>query len=263
MMPRGKPLVLITGYRGLAETLIEHLRGGFQLSVLTRQTAAIPALRRRFPDVHFFPGDLADEKSAAAWIENAFALGTPEALINNAALPGPGGKLHEADYSEYETTLRVNLSAPAFLSHLLLRRWEKTGANGVIINLSGGGATRARPGFSAYAITKTALVRLTETLAAEYPRHRFYAIAPGALMTPMIEAIWRMDPARLDPGDWAEAKRREAEGGESPKRAAELTLWLLHERPAHLSGKLIHVADDYRAHRDSDRKDLWTLRRIE
>lgn len=262
-MPRAKPFVLITGYRGLAETLIERLRTGFQLSVLTRQTAAVPDLQRRFPDVHFFPGDVADSTGAAAWVESAFALGTPVALINNAALPGPGGKLHEVDFSEYERTLRVNLAAPAFLSHLLLRRWESTRVNGLILNLSGGGATRARPGFSAYAITKTALVRLTETLAAEYPRHRFYAIAPGALMTPMIEAILRMDPARIDPGDWAEAKRRRAEGGESPERAAELILWLLHERPVHLSGKLIHVADDYRARGESDRKDLWTLRRIE
>jgi hypothetical protein len=60
---------------------------------------------------------------------------------------------------------------------------------GKIVNLSGGGATAPRPRLSAYAASKAAVVRLTETLAEELREFRKcdcpcrpeYTIAPGSV----------------------------------------------------------------------------------
>jgi len=61
----------------------------------------------------------------------------------------------------------------------------KKNRRGKIINLSGGGATAPLPRLSAYAAAKSALVRLTETLAQETAGFGIdvNAVAPGALNT--------------------------------------------------------------------------------
>lgn len=258
--PRG---ILLTGYRGLAETFIDVFSGaGHRISVLVRNEEALPELGRRWPKVHFRRGDVRDQKTCRAWMEEAEAsLGPLAALINNAAVPGPGGKLLDLEMAEIESSLAVNLVAPIFLTQLFLSRPGPL----TVVNLSGGGATAGRPSFSPYAIAKTALVRLTETLAEEYPEHRFYSISPGGLMTPMIEAILRMNPRKIAPGDYAEAQRRAREGGEDPRKAAELALWLCENRPEALNGKLISaVNDDYRNFPPYPAKTgWWNLRRVD
>lgn len=268
MATNRKPVTLITGYRGLAETLIaSFLQADHQVSALVRQETALAPLKEKFPTAHFHVGDVVDKEACRSWI-NAVAkrFGHLDCLINNAALPGPAGKLHEIEFPDFEKSLAVNLTAPVYLSQLVLQHHHKTpGSQAVIVNLSGGGATFPRPGFSAYAITKTALVRMTETLAGEYPQHRFYAISPGGLMTPMIEAILRMDPSKIEKKEFAEAERRAAHGGDDPRKAAELLLWLFREKPTELSGKLLHaVWDDYKNfHRYPAEVGWWALRRVD
>jgi NAD(P)-dependent dehydrogenase (short-subunit alcohol dehydrogenase family) len=62
---------------------------------------------------------------------------------------------------------------------------------GKIVNLSGGGATGPRPNASAYAASKAAVVRVTETLAHELQGTGIdvNAIAPGALNTRMRDQM--------------------------------------------------------------------------
>ena len=53
-------------------------------------------------------------------------------------------------------------------------------------------------------------------------------------------------------------------GGESPERQTQLALFLASERSNHISGKLIHVSDDWkRLEQDNMRADLYTLRRVQ
>lgn len=260
-----KPLnVLLTGYRGLAESFIDaFLENGHHLFVLARPTASLTALKSRWPRVHFTPGEVQNKKNCQDWIKSSLKqAGQLDVLINNAAITGPAGKLHELDFEEVENALTINLVAPLYLTHLFLQT-AKTPVT--TINLSGGGATAPRPTFSSYAISKTGLVRLTETLAQEYSEHRFYAIAPGALMTPMIESILRLDPQKVAASDFAEARRRATQGGEDPQKAAELARWLCENRPQALNGKLIHaIYDDYRNYaREATPADWWTLRRVD
>lgn len=257
-------MTLISGSRGLAESLITTFhRSEHRISVLARRPEAAREVEARFPGVTTFVGDLAEPGTARRWVEHAArSLGGVDCLVNNAAVPGPGGRLHETSFEDFARAVQVNLLAQveaihAALPHLMERR-------GVVINLSGGGATYPRPRFAAYATTKCALVRLTETLAGEYPELRFYAISPGALATPMMEAIARMDPRKVGP-EIAEAKRRLEQGAEDPAKAARLVAWLVDERPERLNGRLVSaVWDDYRNERmPPSEVGWWTLRRVD
>lgn len=258
-------VTLISGYRGLAETLIATFhRAGHRLSVLVRQKEALPGLLSKYPDHLFFTGDLSNTSTARDWVEHTLCrFGKIDLLINNAAVNGPAGKLHDIAFEEFEDAVRINLLSPIYLTQEVIKHFIHA-RSGVVINLSGGGAGYGRPHFGAYAISKCALVRMTECLAGEYPALRFYAISPGGLKTPMMEKIYSYGPEKI--GKEHEAAKRILEGGgEDPKKAADLALWLFENRPAMLSGQLISaVWDDYKnAPEHPDKIGWWRLRRID
>ena len=85
-------------------------------------------------------------------------------------------------------TIRVNLLGTVTMCRAVLPGMRERGY-GKIINLSGGGATGPRPNFSAYAASKAAVVRFTETLAGEVDGIDVNAIAPGALPTRMLDEV--------------------------------------------------------------------------
>ena len=109
-------------------------------------------------------------------------------LVNNAAIHGPVGQLWKNTIKEWESTIQINLLGTSYMSHLVIPYMLKQ-KSGRIINLSGGGAAYARPLFSAYACSKTAVLRLTETLAEELKGKNITVIAlgPGVTWTAMTK----------------------------------------------------------------------------
>src|SRR5205085_1953951 len=88
---------------------------------------------------------------------------------------------------EWEATLRVNLIGSFLVTRSAIQGMLPKGS-GSIIHFSGGGAAYARLNFSAYAVPKTGLLRLVETVAEELKMFGYAgiivnAIAPGAVRT--------------------------------------------------------------------------------
>ena len=74
-------------------------------------------------------------------------------------------------------------------------------ARAKVLCFSGGGASKARANFSAYAASKTGVVRLVETLAEEWREMAIdiNSVAPGTVPTRMTEEIlqqWRRSSRR-------------------------------------------------------------------
>ncbi len=236
-------VILLTGYRGLAGAILETLNQRYQFSILVRSQEALKKCQQQYPNIDFFLGDQTDPKARKEWISGVInKFGSIDGLINNAAVTGPPGKLGEVAWSEFQDTIAVNLLAPIALIKELLEQQKNTPF--CAINLSGGGATIGRAKFSAYAITKTALVRMTENLAMEYPTHRFYAISPGRLFTPMIEKVLAMDPSKVEAHELADAQTRRQGDADSPQLAIGWIEWLLENRPENLNGMLLHAVWD-------------------
>jgi 3-oxoacyl-[acyl-carrier protein] reductase len=269
-----KVAIVTGGGRGIGKAIaLAFAREGADVVVAARtlpeiaQTAVeVQALGRR---------RLAVKADVSIWdevnhlVEEALrAFGKIDILVNNAGIQGPISLLVENDVDEWINTIRVNLIGTFFcikavLPHMIERR------QGKIINLSGGGAASPRPRFTAYAASKAAVVRLTETVAEEVRPFNIQvnAIAPGAVNTRMMEEVLAAGEAAGE-DELDQARRRLAEGGTPPGRAAELAVFLASSESDGITGKLISaIYDDWRnwpgCVGELSCTELYTLRRLD
>jgi len=188
--------------------------------------------------------------------------GSVDVLICAAALQGPIGPFWELAPKACADTIETNLigvmnSCRAVLPHMIEHR------SGKIIVLSGRGAAGARPNFSVYAASKAGVVRFVETLAEEVRDHNIQvnAMSPGGAYTSMTDEILKAG----DRAGWKEqedAMQVRLTGGIAPDKQIQLALFLASETSNHVSGKLVHVNDDWKklAHANIS-QELYTLRR--
>jgi 3-oxoacyl-[acyl-carrier protein] reductase len=141
--------------------------------------------------------------------------------------------------------------------------------HGKIINLSGGGATAPLPRLSAYAASKAAVVRLTETLAHELRDDGVFvnAIAPGALNTRLLDEVLAAGPQQVGEEFYRKSLEQKNRGGTPLERGAALAVFLASTDSDGISGRLLSAAwDDWQQlprYRDElARSDIYTLRRI-
>ena len=188
-------------------------------------------------------------------------------LVNNAGVYGPMGAIEDVPWEQWRRAVEINLFGPVMLAHELAGHFKRRGY-GKVIQLSGGGATKPMPGLSAYAASKTAVVRFAETLAEELRDYRVdvNALAPGALNTRMLDEVLAAGPERVGRRYYEQALRQQSSGGEPPSRGAELATWLSSAASDGVSGKLISALWDpwpeLVERREELDSDIYTLRRI-
>ncbi|MEI8183576.1 MAG: SDR family oxidoreductase [Desulfomonile sp.] len=270
--------VIITGAsRGLGAEIARSLRRqGANILLVARDGEKLEVVRRELEndsscgaDVHWIAVDLAADNAVDSVIEHGHKIwNSLFGLVNNAGMLGPIGKAWETDWKDWKQTIRVNLEVPIALSRLCVP-WMAEGRTGKIINLSGGGATGTRPNFSAYAVSKTGIVRFTENLALEVKdlNIQVNCIAPGALNTDMLKRVLEAGPEQSGLEEYEAALHQADAGGADPRLAAELCVFLMSSRADRITGKLISAVwdpwsqlDDYAD--DLAASDIYTLRRI-
>ena len=273
---RGKN-VLLTGATGLLGGCIARTlwREGASLVVtgrnadlLERLTSTLPRAIDMDQRIHAIAADIGDHAAAVRIIDAARHLWSRlDVLINNAAVIGPIGPVWETDWDAWQQTIQVNLLAPAALCRLSVP-WMRHSDGGSIINISGGGATTARPRFSAYATAKAGLVRFSETLAEEVLAYNISVncVAPGPMNSAMLDAVVDAGPERAGK-EYERALAQQRTGTASPQNPADLIAFLASSSGRRITGKLISAVWDpwrsFGAHLDDLQKgDIYTLRRI-
>jgi len=121
--------------------------------------------------------------------EEAFGLVT--ILVNNAGIPD-AQRAHKMPLELIDRVLDVNVRAPFVLSCEVARRLIAAEKPGRIVNIASEAAFRYGGGGAAlYSVSKTAVVRITETLAVEWARFgiNVNAIAPGAFASEMMDGM--------------------------------------------------------------------------
>lgn len=192
-------------------------------------------------------------------------LGPIDLLVNNAGRFQAVGALWQVDPDDWWRELEVNLKGPLLCTSAVLEGMLKRGS-GRIVNVTSGAAATPLPGASAYSAGKTALLRLTETLALELEGTgvRVFAVDPGVLRTPMNEALLQTRADVLQ--RWAPwFLQLFSEGREdSPEAAARLVLAVAGGRADSLSGRFLSIRQDLAEQVDRvdeiERDDLLTLR---
>jgi NAD(P)-dependent dehydrogenase (short-subunit alcohol dehydrogenase family) len=195
-------------------------------------------------------------------------FGTVTALVNNAGVYGPKGPIEQVDWAEWTDAIAINLFGTVLMTRAFIPAMRAAGY-GKIVNLSGGGATAPLPRFSAYAASKAAVVRLTETFAHELADRRIdvNAIAPGALNTRLLDEVLDAGPERVGEDFYAKALKQQQEGGAPLEKGAQLAVYLASAESDGVSGRLISALwDDWRAfgaqREELSASDVYTLRRI-
>lgn len=191
-----------------------------------------------------------------------------DVFINNAAIQGPIGPFIDNDFDHWVKTIQINLIASAQISKCVLKNMLIKNS-GSLINLSGGGATKYRKNFSAYAVSKVAIVRLTETLAKEYEHSniKINAVAPGAMPTKMLKQIIDESVENSTDEEKYIAEKAFLDKACSFRKVFQLIHFLSSSQSNGISGKLISaIWDDYNSWPKNKKlimnSDLFTLRRI-
>lgn len=194
-------------------------------------------------------------------------FGTIDILVNCAGIQEPIGCFYNNNINLWRKNIETNLFGTIFCSKAVLPGFMNK-KFGKIINFSGGGATCSRPNFSAYAAAKAAVVRFTETLAEELKDYNVdvNSIAPGPINTEMLNEILLAGKGIVGKKEYTEAIKRKKNGGSSPQKAAELSVFLASDKSNGLTGRLISAVWDDWKNIDINKikkSSLYTLRRID
>jgi len=174
----------------------------------------------------------------------------------------------QVDWDAWVDAFRINLFGTALMCRAFIPHFRSQ-QYGKIVNLSGGGATAPLPRISAYAASKAAVVRLTETLAHELRDVRVdvNAIAPGPLNTRLLDEVLAAGPDRVGKDFYEKSLKQRDTGGAPLDKGAALATFLAAANSDGISGRLFSaVWDDWPrlAERRDElaRSDVYTLRRI-
>jgi NAD(P)-dependent dehydrogenase (short-subunit alcohol dehydrogenase family) len=268
-------IVLITGAgRGIGEAVAHAFaRSGANLVLTARTEREVDQVARETAKLGVktiaLPGDVSKQADIRTIVAAALdRFGRIDVLVNAAGVYGPIGPFVENDLDHWTAAIETNLLGTVFAIHAVLPQMLAR-RKGVIINFSGGGAVQPFPRFSAYATSKAAIARLTETISEEVKESgiRINAIAPGSVNTRLLDQVLVAGES-AGTAFYAKALEQKATGGTPPARAGELSVFLACSTGEGISGRLISaVWDDWKSlpERASDlgRSALFTLRRID
>jgi NAD(P)-dependent dehydrogenase (short-subunit alcohol dehydrogenase family) len=186
-----------------------------------------------------------------------------DVLITAAGVQGAIGPFAESDPKKWAEVLETNVlgvmhAIRAALPGMIERR------RGKIIVLAGGGSETSRPNFASYAVSKTAIVRLVETVAEEVRDFnvQINCFSPGGAYTSMTDEILSAGE-RAGVMEIERAEKVRVTGGVSADKQIQFARFLASERSNHISGKLVHVSDDLKKLEQANMTpDVLTLRRL-
>ncbi len=115
-------------------------------------------------------------------------FGKIDGFFNNAGIEGKQNLTEEYGSDEFEKVINVNLNGVFYGMKYVLKVMKEQGY-GSIVNTASVGGIRGVGNQSGYAASKHGVVGLTRNSGVEYGEFgiSINAIAPGAIMTPMVE----------------------------------------------------------------------------
>jgi acyl-CoA synthetase (AMP-forming)/AMP-acid ligase II/NAD(P)-dependent dehydrogenase (short-subunit alcohol dehydrogenase family) len=251
----GQVVLVSGGGRGLGRLLAAELaQAGAAVGLLARSAAqlaqAVAEIEQAGGTAAAVAADVTDRRSLAdAVAELTERLGQPDVLVNNAGIGGPSGPLWDVDPEEWTRTFDVNVNGAFALTRAVLPQMVTRG-HGRVINITSNAAVYRWPLMSAYAASKAALVKLSETLSVETRRYgvAVFSFDPGLLPIGFTEPVLANgmpapDTAQGRVGAWM--RKRIADGhGADPAQATRQLVRLAAGEGDRLSGCHLTVTDD-------------------
>lgn len=185
-------------------------------------------------------GQVEEIQALLTWIQEQ--VGTPNVLVNNAATNPYFGPLLDTPEWAWEKTFDVNLKGYFYTSQHIGRALLAEQKPGSIINISSIVGLRGSPFQGVYAMTKSAIVSMTQTMAVELGPSgiRCNAIAPGLVDTQLAATIVN-EPTLTKQFTDKTALKRHAQ----PEELTGLAVYLASDESSYVTGQTICVDGGY------------------
>ena len=200
--------IVLTGVsRGLGRALLDgFIREGHTVWGCARSPEQVAALQKQYGTPHHFAVvDVADVEAVSAWASEILEThGTPDLLINNAAIINPNQNLWEVSPQAFHQLTDVNINGVYHVLRAFLPEMIKQ-ANGVVVNFSSGWGRSTSPHVAPYCASKYAIEGMTQALAQELPQGMAAVpLSPGVVNTEMLQSCFGEGASECaTPEEWA------------------------------------------------------------
>lgn len=205
----------------ITERLIEE--GDFVAIIDTDLTAG-DKLTKRYPkdSLLFYHGDITEPKVIEQFTDELLKLHSGiDILINNACI-GKGG-LNTCSYEDFNYVLRLGISAPFYLTKLLIPYLKR---NASIVNIASTRAFMSQPDTESYTAAKGGIISLTHGMSVTLAgKARVNSISPG----------W-IDTGNLDNSKPDHLQHPVGRIG-TPDDIADMVLYLCSEKAGFITGQ--------------------------
>ena len=253
-MNLGGARVLVTaGAGGIGREIARaFLREGARVHVCDIDHAALDALAAEANALSTSACDVSDREDVRRMVEAALAaLGGLDALVNNAGVAGPTGRVEDIHPEDWDRCLAVCLTSQFNVARLVVPHLRES-RNASIVNLSSAAGRLGFPLRTPYAAAKWGVVGFTKSLAIELGEFgiRVNAILPGIVEGDRIRRVFESkaqvrgtSAAEIEQEALAQVSLRTLV---TPTQIADQILFLCSERGRTISGQAISVCGDLR-----------------
>lgn len=172
-----------------------------------------------------FTADLSTPETCYAAVDSALTTFGKLDILCNVAGVMAAGHTTEISATAFQQTLAINLAAPFYIIQRAIPHLLET--SGSIINIASAVGISAQAYNAAYCATKAGLIQMTKALAMEYMHSgiRINAIAPGGMMTPLIQCMRTLENTDMS----LLARTSPLRGVLEPDEIAETVMFLISE----------------------------------
>ena len=185
-------VVMVTGAAGnLGRAVARAFQtAGAKLVLVDR---AADRLQRLFPDLVDSPNyflatsvDMTDADAVEAMVDEAVKrFGRVDVLVNTVGGFRAGTPVHETSFETWDFLLNLNARTVFTASRAIIPHMLRQGS-GRIVNVAARAALKGGARMAAYSVSKSGVVRLTESMAAELKKDgiNVNCVLPGTIDTP-------------------------------------------------------------------------------
>lgn len=268
---KGVPVLVTGAGRGIGKRLAIGFAGqGARVALIARSKAELDLCHLEIEHgggaAMRIRTDVCDYEQMAAAVERTrVQFGSPvQVLVCAAAVLGPIGPFVDSPSKAWIELINTNLMGVINACRAVLPQMIERRSGKIIIIAGVGGKMPSRPNFAVHSATKTAVVRFAESLSEELLEHNIQVncLAPGETYTHMTDQII----AAGDRSGWREvetAHQVRLTGGVTPDKQIDLALFLASPQSNHVTGRMIHVDDDWKKWKNHTiPAELYRVRRI-